>query len=380
MITANIEGAMRHLEASMSGTGEFVPARRPLSSSRSAPALPTSAASDEMLKQDHQLFRGECLSHQEWARLERKMADSIREIPMPSLGQSLVESGDPGELIALVTTEADWIATLTFGASTVRLIGPERTFAEPTAAFAVRHDTWVRTLPEPFSGSTDRAWLDNALEANRSGLPDILAISMQYLRGAPPIYDGDLQIAGDANYGPLDSKGARQEESDFNDYLGVTRTYAEGRVDPPEADEFRCLDCSGFMRMIWGYRQNTAGLGRASIPLCYRPSAGRAAIPRRSYQIYASGPGVIVIKNMHAQVIDLSPLAIGDLVFFDRDTKDGPRLDHVGMYLGPDEGGHHRFISSRKTHNGPTLGDEGGRSILDGTRDYARSFRAARRL
>jgi hypothetical protein len=134
------------------------------------------------------------------------------------------------------------------------------------------------------------------------------------------------------------------------------------------------------MRMIWGYRRNMAGLGRGSIPLCYRPSADRAAIPRRSFQIYASGPGVIVIQNMRAQVDDLSPLAIGDLLFFDRDTEDGPRLDHVGMYLGPDEGGHHRFISSRKTHNGPTLGDEGGRSILDGTGDYARSFRAARRL
>ena len=308
------------------------------------------------------------------------MTSSMREITMPSLGEPLVVSGDPGEAIALVTTEADWIATLTFGASTVRLIGPERTFVEPTAAYAVRHDTWVRTVPEPFSGSIDRAWFDNALEANRSGLPDILAISMQYLRNAPPISDGDLQIAGDATYGPLDSKGDRQERSDFNDYLGVTWTYAEGRVEPPETDKFRCLDCSGFMRMIWGYRRNMAGLGRASIPLCYRPSDDQAALPRRSFQIYASGPGVIVIQNMNARVGDLSPLAVGDLLFFDRDTEDGPRLDHVGMYLGRDAGGHHRFISSRKTHNGPTLGDVGGRSILDGTGDYGRSFRAARRL
>ena len=308
------------------------------------------------------------------------MASSIREITMPSLGEPLATSGDPGELIALVTTEGDWIATVTFGASTVRLIGPERTFAEPTAAHAVRHDTWVRTLPEPFSGSIDRAWFDNALEANRSGLPDVLAISMQYLRSAPPIYDGDLQIAGDATYGPLDSQGKRQERSDFNDYLGVTWTYAEGRVDRPETGEFRCLDCSGFLRMIWGYRRNMAGLGRAGIPLCYQPSDDQTALPRRSYQIYASAPGVISIQNMNARVGDLSPLAVGDLLFFDRDTEDGPRLDHVGMYLGPDEGGHHRFISSRKTHNGPTLGDVGGPSILDGTRDFARSFRAARRL
>src|SRR5262249_23569977 len=153
-----------------------------------------------------------------------------------------------------------------------------------------------------------------------------------------------------------------------------------GRAGPPEADEFSCLDCSGFMRMIWAYRQSMAGLGRASIPLCYQPSADRAALPRRSYQIYASGPGVIVIQNINARVGDLSPLAIGDLLFFDRDTKDGPRLDHVGMYLGPDEGGHYRFISSRKTHNGPALGGEVGCSFLEGTGDYARSFGAARKF
>jgi hypothetical protein len=50
------------------------------------------------------------------------------------------------------------------------------------------------------------------------------------------------------------------------------------------------------------------------------------------------------------------------------------------MYLGIDSGGHHRFISSRKTANGPTLGDTGGRSILDGTGFYAVAFRSARRL
>ena len=75
------------------------------------------------------------------------MSSSMRKMAMPSLGEPLVVSGELGEAIALVTTEADWIATLTFGASTVRLIGPERTFVEPTAAYAVRHDTWVRPCP-----------------------------------------------------------------------------------------------------------------------------------------------------------------------------------------------------------------------------------------
>src|SRR4051794_38472171 len=94
-----------------------------------------------------------------WSKreLERNMASSIRQITMPALGEQLVLLGNPGESIAIVTTEAAWISTLTFGASTVRLIGPERTFAEPTTPYAVRHDTWVRTLPEPFSGRVDRS-------------------------------------------------------------------------------------------------------------------------------------------------------------------------------------------------------------------------------
>jgi cell wall-associated NlpC family hydrolase len=71
---------------------------------------------------------------------------------------------------------------------------------------------------------------------------------------------------------------------------------------------------------------------------------------------------------------------IGDLVFFDADESDGTRIDHVGIYLGLDAGDHYRFISSRKGANGPTLGDYKGKSILDGTGLYARSFRAVRRL
>ena len=58
----------------------------------------------------------------------------------------------------------------------------------------------------------------------------------------------------------------------------------------------------------------------------------------------------------------------------------GPRIDHVGMYLGQDGARHHRFISSRKGADGPTLGDYKGKSILDGTGLFAKAFRAVRRL
>ena len=88
----------------------------------------------------------------------------------------------------------------------------------------------------------------------------------------------------------------------------------------------------------------------------------------------------MIVSNTKVQVKDFSQIGIGDLVFFDADESDGTRIDHIGMYLGLDAGKHHRFISSRKGANGPTLGDYKGKSILDGTGLYARAFRAIRRL
>lgn len=67
-------------------------------------------------------------------------------------------------------------------------------------------------------------------------------------------------------------------------------------------------------------------------------------------------------------------------MFFDANPDDGTLVDHVGMYLGPDSVGAPRFISTRKSVNGPTLGDVGGRSVLSGTGLYATTWRAARRL
>jgi hypothetical protein len=86
------------------------------------------------------------------------------------------------------------------------------------------------------------------------------------------------------------------------------------------------------------------------------------------------------VPDAGAQVTDFGALDIGDLGFFDADAGDGPQLDHAGMYLGVDREGAPRFLSSRKTADGPTLGDAGGTSVLDGTGHYAKAFRAVRRL
>lgn len=272
------------------------------------------------------------------------------------------------------------IACFTPGAHTVVLTGPPRRFIERKHVVLV--DRWVRTYPQPFDPNClDVCWLGEALAANARGQADILAIAFQYVSTAGPIYDAEdptLQIAGDAQYGPL-RNGTREEGSDFNDYLGVTWPYPDEPTDKPEAKQFRCLDCSGFVRMIYGYRCNLDDPRWAGhVALCREPSATRAAIPRRARHMADSAPGVEVIARTRTPNPAL--LAPGDLVFFDADPGDGAAIDHVGVYLGRDTLGHHRFISSRKRANGPTMGDIGGRSILDGDGTYARSFRSARRL
>ncbi len=90
------------------------------------------------------------------------------------------------------------------------------------------------------------------------------------------------------------------------------------------------------------------------------------------------GPGTLV-ANSTTQPTDLSRLLPGNLVF-NASTEDGTAVDHVGIDLGKDSAGSPRFVSSRKTVDGPTLGDVGGRSTLDGTGLYANSLRAVRRL
>ena len=132
--------------------------------------------------------------------------------------------------------------------------------------------------------------------------------------------------------------------------------------------------------MVWGYRHHLPDAGYPdTVPLSRRPHSN-TTLPRRSFEIYEGATGIILIENAGTRPTDLGILDAGDLVFFDADVQDGPRLDHMGMFLGIDESGAPRFISSRKTVNGPTLADAGGPSVLSGTGKYARRFRAARRL
>jgi len=73
-------------------------------------------------------------------------------------------------------------------------------------------------------------------------------------------------------------------------------------------------------------------------------------------------------------------LQAGDLVFFDTAAGNGDQTDHSGIYLGLDDAGHYRFISSRSRADGPTFGDLGGHALLDGGGYWSVRFRAARRI
>ncbi len=193
---------------------------------------------------------------------------------------------------------------------------------------------------------------------------------MQYVSDAPALKDANGNtIAGDVSYGLLLPDDTRKEGADFNDFLGISHSYGSS-IDKPEAVDLGSLDCSGFQRMVWGYR--------SGLPLELEPTG--SAIPRRAHQIFTASPGIVVIPSNKRQITNFSRLQAGDVVFHDADPVDGPQIDHLGMYIGVDSQGQHRFISSRKAADGPTIGDAGGRSVLDGDGLYAETFRAVRRF
>lgn len=270
------------------------------------------------------------------------------------------------------------VATLTDGARTAVLAGPRRVFAEPrTTSARVVSTSWVRYLPRPWQAGGERSpwfasWLPQAL-GNRS--PDVLASSLQYVSGSPSRRNGSgTRYAGDASFGQKNSDGttgARDEGGDFYDYLGVRWTFPGGLRRAPDKGRYNTVDCSGYLRLVIGYR--------SGYPLSGDEST-RYGLPRRAINMARQGPGVTVVANRGGRPRGFGALAPGDLVLFNNDPKDGPQVDHVGIYLGVDTEGHHRFVSSRKVADGPTMGDVGGASRLDGPGYYPDAFRQVRRI
>ncbi|WP_050670531.1 PKD domain-containing protein [Luteipulveratus halotolerans] len=239
----------------------------------------------------------------------------------------------------------------------------------------------VRVLPSPFGGIVTadlQSWLAQALVDTSE---DVLDIAAAFTPAAAVATRGVVQVRGPASYGPYstDGTGGRQEGGDLNDYMNLTWDYA-GTKDAPEADQaaVRSLDCSGFVRMVYG----PAGAGLKVT----NGNGGGTAIPRISKdQVGSTAPGVQIIAHTGAVAPDpalIATLQVGDIIGFDATSdpeEEEGQVDHVGIYLGLDVNGHPRFISSRKTPNGPTMSDTGGNSTIDGTGLYARAWRSARR-
>lgn len=276
------------------------------------------------------------------------------------------------------TRDGKLLAVLTDGARTVHLEGPRRTFAEPKFTDAkVNTTAYARLAPKPLTATSVteawfEPWLGKAL-ADRS--PDVLAIAMEYTNGAKVERNGkNLQIAGDASFGPLSKidPDGRAENSDFYDYLGVSWDFPDGRHEQPSVKHLHSLDCSGFLRMVYGYR-----LG---YPMGGTNAGGGGVLPRQAYAIAQNGPGTLLMPNTGRRAAGLDRLLPGDLLFFNAGPTHRTHIEHSGLYLGVDELGHHRFISSRTHADGPTMSDVGGTSILDGSGFWATRWRTARRV
>ncbi|MFE9937401.1 NlpC/P60 family protein [Streptomyces hirsutus] len=240
----------------------------------------------------------------------------------------------------------------------------------------ITHDTWVRVLPTPFDGRWTASLADRIRAWAVDTSPDVLSVAMMFITGAPAVKSpalGGAPIAGQSLYGPNAADGTRIEGADFHDFMGRDWTFPNGETMAANASEYLAMDCSGYVRMVYGFHMR--------IPLVRSRDFDGLNLPRETKNIGPSGPGIVVAQATDAAPL-LDHLQIGDVPHFDADQSDpvAGQFDHNGIYLGVDHRGHPRFINSRKTPNGPTFGDLGGSSALDGGGLYATSLRLIRRF
>ncbi|MFJ3922289.1 NlpC/P60 family protein [Streptomyces sp. NPDC090022] len=240
---------------------------------------------------------------------------------------------------------------------------------------SVTHGDWVRVLPEPFDGTwtpaleqTVRGWIG-------SPAPDVLAYAAMFLPGAPAVSAGagpaaGRKVLGEATYSPAGLRGERTVGADFHEFAGVGWTFPNGTVRAADPAFAGSLDCSGYTRMVYGYH-----LG---VPVADVHDASPARLPRTSAQMADRAPGVRLARTTGSTAQVIALLQPGDLLLWDAD-EDG-EVDHVGIHLGADALGKARFLSSRKTVNGPTMADVGGASLLDGGGTYDRTLHTVHRL
>ena len=289
----------------------------------------------------------------------------------------VTDAGSPKGRVGLRALANDGCTNLPVKLTVSRFQVDAATWEAPPA---VTHRDWVRVLPQPFDGT----WTPELEQVIRgwagSTEPDVLSYAAMFLADAPAVRGGagptlGKQVLGAAGYGHLDPQGYRYEGADFHEYMGLGWTFPDGTYTGPTAQQVGNLDCSGYTRMVFGYHMG--------VPMAAGQDTSRTRIPRASRYMADYAPGVRVDRTDGTNPPAAQALQPGDLVLFNADSgDDGPTatVDHVGIYLGLDGAGKRRFLSSRKTGNGPTMADLGGASLLDGTGTYAKRLHTVHRI
>lgn len=288
---------------------------------------------------------------------EKKMPN-----PHPSLTGYLLGGEDKDGVTRIYRDQQppQLAAIVTDGARAVTFVGPQRTFTEPSTTSAkVKTDSWVRVAPKAWQhGAWTEPWFIDFFRtyAEDYSTADVLAMAMQYQDDAPTVRDdAGVPFAGDAGFG-LARDGEDVDGADFYDYLGINWKFPSGEKKQPDEQWYRKLDCSGYLRLVYGYR---AGIRLSA------GTSGDDGLPRTAQAMATNSPSRTIAAGDTAGEApkSLDNLLPGDLVFFA--LRSDTHMSHSGIYVGKDQDGHMRFISSRTQINGPTFGDFRSRSIID---------------
>jgi hypothetical protein len=260
----------------------------------------------------------------------------------------------------LLRSDDALVATLTHGARTVVVRGRQRTFTErATTEASVRTRDWVHIAERAFAGELTDSWASYLLGLIGTDTHDVLATSLQYLAGTPELRDANgVRYAGDAGFGFLNTDEIR-DGADFYDFLGVPWRFPDhDKIRRPSTRWKRQLDCSGYLRIVYGYRHGIT---------LYHGNGAVDGLPRSAWAMADHAPSVVIASTARSDRApkDLSRLQPGDAVFFALHDERPGDISHSGICLGPDGEDRIRFVSSRGTINGPSFGDVAGDGVID---------------
>ncbi|MFE4638609.1 NlpC/P60 family protein [Streptomyces sp. NPDC056773] len=275
---------------------------------------------------------------------------------------------------------SDGCSNLPIEMSVSRFAVRDATWEKPPS---VTHSHWVRLLDTSYDGTWTPA-VEAAVRGWAGSLaPDALSYAAMFLPGAPQVTSGwkqpvGAQVFGKAGYGKTDEEGVRQVGADFHEYMGQPWQFPDrAGLKTAEAGQVGNVDCSGYVRMVYGYHMG--------VPVYEGGVTSKKGLPRFSGAMVEEAPGArIAAKGADGKALAANvAIQPGDLVLFDANAPkagDDYTVDHVGIYLGTDADGLRRFVSSRKSCNGPTMADVSGPSLLDGSGEYALSLRTVHRI